>query len=89
MTYTTSLKYKFYLMSTIGLLAVIVWDGLTVLGSRWINDEAYTHGFILAALVGYLILQEHTKIKRTKFGYSWIGFVTEYVQTRFTFFYYL
>ena len=35
------------------MLGVIVWDGLAVLASRWIHDEAYTHGFILVALVGF------------------------------------
>ncbi len=74
MVYTTPLKFKFYVVATIVLLGAIVWDGLTVLASRWINDEAYTHGFILAALIGYLIVQEHPRLKRTNFSYSWIGF---------------
>ena len=75
MTYATPLNFKILAASTIVLLGIIVWDGLAVLASRWIHDEAYTHGFILVALVGYLLFQESEQLKKTKFGFSWVGFV--------------
>ena len=69
MTYATPLNFKLLALSTIVLLGVIVWDGLSVLASRWIHDEAYTHGFILVGLVGYLLYQESDQLKNTKFGF--------------------
>ena len=75
MTYKTPLNFSLCVIATIALLGFIAWDGLVVLGTRWIDDEAYSHGFILAALVGYLVVLEKASLRQKKLGYSWIAFI--------------
>jgi len=55
-------------------LGLITADGIQLLLSRWMNDEAYNHGFILLLLIAYLLFQERADIRALKFSYSWIGF---------------
>ena len=73
--YKSPISFTVVFLITVLLLGVIAWEGIHVLVSRWINDEAYSHGFILFGLIVFLIVKERDAVRRMNFGYTWWGFV--------------
>lgn len=72
--YNTALKFKLALLVVVLLLGAVTWDGILLLLSRWTYDEAYNHGFILSALIAYLLFQERGDLRKLEFSQSWLGF---------------
>ncbi len=73
--YKSPISYAVILLITVLLLGTISWEGINVLFSRWIDDEAYSHGFILFGLIVFMIVKERDELRRMGFGYSWWGVV--------------
>ncbi|MDH3711833.1 MAG: exosortase/archaeosortase family protein, partial [Cyclobacteriaceae bacterium] len=72
--YTLSRKFIIVGFIPLAILTVIAWDGLILLSSRWYNDEAYSHGFIMLLVIGYFLYQERENLRRDRHAQSWIGF---------------
>ena len=73
-SYTLSRKFIIVCFIPLAILTVIAWDGLSLLASRWYNDEAYSHGFIMLLVIGYFLYQERENFRRDRHTQSWIGF---------------
>jgi exosortase D (VPLPA-CTERM-specific) len=55
------------------LLTFACRHGLAELFERWGTDPAYSHGFVMPFLIGFLIYRDRTRIRLEAQGGSWMG----------------
>ena len=58
-------------VGTLCLLALASRNGLAELMRRWVEDEAYSHGFLMPAIIAFFIYRDRASIARTSFDPSW------------------
>ena len=72
-------RYRFtpvfvaWAVAAVVLLTFASRNGLLELVTRWAEDEAYSHGFIMPVIIAFFIYRDREVIAQTRFQPSWLG----------------
>jgi len=72
--FALGLPYALLIAAAFALLTWASWNGLSELGTRWLNDEAYSHGILMPLIILFLVAGNRERIERRRFTPSWTGF---------------
>ena len=59
-------------LAVLGLVA-LYWESFQSIGVKWYSDAAYSHGYLIVPIVGWLIWRKRTELASAEFARSWAG----------------